>query len=218
MLDKKNPFDDIAIAANYEQWYLGEGLYADKEEKNVLAWVLKKFSDPKTMLEVGCGTGHFSRWFETLNLMVTPLDISMNMIKEARNENHLNYLVGDAVGLPFSANSFDVVTFITTLEFLTNPILAIEEAIRVAKKGIVFGLINRNSRLGRQYKKINGPIWKFATLFTPNEIIDLCSSISNRPITAWYRTTLWPFWKGMIPFPWGGFIGLGVSWEAEGGS
>lgn len=111
MLDKKNPFDDIAIAANYEQWYLGEGLYADKEEKNVLAWVLKKFSDPKTMLEVGCGTGHFSRWFETLNLIVTPLDISMKMINEARNENHLNYLVGDAVGLPFSANSFDVVTF-----------------------------------------------------------------------------------------------------------
>jgi hypothetical protein len=65
-----NPFFDQEIAINYEKWYQKEGLRADKEEKEILQWLINRFPDVTSIIEVGCGTGHFSRWFKSLGFQV----------------------------------------------------------------------------------------------------------------------------------------------------
>lgn len=207
-----NPFLDSEIAVDYEKWYQKEGLGADKEEKEILHWLINEFSDVTSMIEVGCGSGHFSRWFKSLGFQVIGIDISLNMILEAKKRNELDYLIGDAVNLPFASQSFDLVTFITTLEFLHEPEAAMKEAKRIAKKGMILGVINSTSGLGKQYKRLGGPIWDVATFYSPKELKQLVSRMSNDRIKPFYRTTLWPILNKMIPLPWGGFIGMGVRW------
>jgi hypothetical protein len=56
-----NPFVDPALVAGYETWYQTTGRRADRLEKELLAWLLARFPSAGTLLEVGCGSGHFTR-------------------------------------------------------------------------------------------------------------------------------------------------------------
>lgn len=115
-----NPFDDPAVASRYEDWYATRGRRADRLEKRLLAELLSGFPQAATALDVGCGTGHFTRWLAEQGLRATGLDRSTVMLAEASKRNRLRYLRGDALALPFADKSFDIVAVITTLEFV-NP-------------------------------------------------------------------------------------------------
>ena len=78
-----NPFDNPALAEGYEVWYENPGLRGDRLEKALLQRLLAGFPDAHTLLEVGCGTGHFTRWFKTQGLQALGLDISTPMLAEA---------------------------------------------------------------------------------------------------------------------------------------
>lgn len=53
---------DEQVPAQYEAWYeTPEGRRADSLEKAVLRWLLRDVRADR-VLEIGCGTGHFSRW------------------------------------------------------------------------------------------------------------------------------------------------------------
>jgi ubiquinone/menaquinone biosynthesis C-methylase UbiE len=205
-----NPFIDPEIASGYESWYQTTGSHADQREKALLKWLLTGFPNAHTILEVGCGTGHFTRWFGTLGLRAVGLDISAPMLAEASRLGTPTCTSGDASRLPFPINAFDLVTLITTLEFIPNPIEALVEAWRVARQGLILGVINRNSRHGRQYRRHGGPVWDAARFFTPQELLQLLTEIvGNRAKIVW-RTTLWTPWGNALPLPRGGFIGVSV--------
>ena len=128
-----NPFAIPVIAVNYEMWYETTGHRAAFQEKDLLKRLLARFPKAQTILEAGCGTGYFTRWFQDKGLRSTGLDISAAMLREATKARGGAYLLGNALDLPFQTKSFDLVAFITTLEFLPDPIPAITEALRVAK-------------------------------------------------------------------------------------
>ena len=76
---------DERVAAHYEAWYETlEGQRADGLEKGVLCWLLPGFPRAGSVLEVGCGTGHFSRWLRCHGLATVGLDLSPAMLAEAR--------------------------------------------------------------------------------------------------------------------------------------
>jgi ubiquinone/menaquinone biosynthesis C-methylase UbiE len=205
-----NPFDNSAIAAGYEVWYETTGRRADRLEKTLLKELLAGFPKAETILDVGCGTGHFTRWFERQGLRATGLEISQTMLAEARRHRSDKVLRGDAHLLPLPIQSFDVVAFITTLEFLQKPIVALKEAQRVAQQGFILGVINRIGWIGRQYRRQGGVPWEAAHFFTPNELVNMVKQTCDQDCTIYWQTTLWRWLPWSLPLPWGGFIGMRV--------
>jgi SAM-dependent methyltransferase len=156
--DVANPFDDAAVASRYEGWYVGRGRRADGLEKELLEKLLGRFPAAASILEVGCGTGHFTRWFAQKGFDVVGLDVSEAMLREARRlGGPTNYLRADALSLPFADRSYDLTTMITTLEFLADPVRALAEAARVARQGLLLGVLNRWSVLALRYRLSRNP-------------------------------------------------------------
>ena len=222
-MDGANVFDE-QVAAHYEAWYeTQEGQRADALEKASLEKLLKRFPDAHRVLEVGCGTGHFTRWLRGIGLKPVGLDLSRAMLAEAKGPDQLTLVQADAHRLPFGDGAFDVTAFITTLEFLENPAAALEEALRVASQGILLGVLNRFSALALQ-RRMKGwfrpGVYDHARFYTVGELRELlhraASSIlsrteSKRGEIAWH-TTLFPRWmpwkRGDLPL--GGFIAMAL--------
>jgi SAM-dependent methyltransferase len=213
----QNPFADSAIAAGYEAWYQATGRRADRLEKELLGRLLAEFPSARTLLEAGCGTGHFTRWFKGKALQAAGLDLALPMLAEAVNLDGIPYVCGDTHRLPFPDDSFDLVALITTLEFIRDPVQVLHEALRIARLGLILGVLNRHSLLGWQRKREGGALWGSARCFTPAELIRLLHQAAPGRIRIIWRTTLWPFWSGSLPLPWGGFIGMAVQVGPETG-
>ena len=206
-----NPFVLSQVVAGYEAWYENVGRRADRLEKALLSRLLARFARAHTILEVGCGTGHFTRWFSEQGLQAVGLDLSSPMLVEAVRLGSPPCVRGDALALPFPSKAFDLVALITTLEFLPDPAQALAEALRIARRGLVLGILNRQSLLGRRLRNEGGPVWSAARFFTPTELIQLVQrAATGKRIGIIWRTTLWPVWSRELPLPWGGFIGLAV--------
>jgi ubiquinone/menaquinone biosynthesis C-methylase UbiE len=200
-----NPFAKPEIAAGYEAWYQTAGRQVDHQEKALLKRLLRCFPMARSILEVGCGTGHFARWFGEQGL-----DLSRPMLEEAKRLKSPDCLQAYALMLPFLFGAFDLIALITTLEFLPDPIRALAEAIRVARQGLILGVLNAQSCLRRAYKREGGPIWDIARFFTLGELKRMIWEVAREKPTVVWRTTLWPLQIGALPLPWGGFIGMAV--------
>jgi len=210
------------IAAHYEAWYkTPQGRQADQEEKQLLRWLMGAFPGARTVLEVGCGTGHFTRWLRDEGFRAVGLDLSAPMLAQARALDGLPLVQGDAHRLPFADDAVDLVMLITTLEFLARPREALAEALRVARRGLVLGVLNRWSPLGleRRVKSLFRPsVYSAARFYSVWELQRLVRSVAGPQASIIWRTTIFPWGipRRPSPLPWGGFIGMAAL--KEGGS
>jgi hypothetical protein len=95
------------------------------------------------------------------------------------------------------------------VEFLPDPVQGLAEAMRVAQVGLILGVLNRQSLLGRQLRNEGGSVWGVTRFFTPAELVNLVPrAAAGRRVDVVWRTTLWPLCPGELPLPWSGFIGL----------
>ena len=97
-------------AREYDDWWLGEGLYAGREregwddERRELEGLLADLPPLRT-LDAACGTGFLTRH---LRGDVVGLDASERMLEVARRQApNARFVRGDALALPFDDNSFD---------------------------------------------------------------------------------------------------------------
>jgi SAM-dependent methyltransferase len=209
-----NPFAAPDIAAGYEAWFdTPQGRRADLLEKRLLARLLTSFPAARTLLEVGSGSGHFSRWFCGSGLAVVGLEPAAAMLTEAQNAGgEVIYLRGDGLVLPFARRTFDLVALVTSLEFMPDPEQALAEAARVARQGLVLGVLNRWSLWAIRHRRSGGPLWSAARFFAPGELVALVRRAAGERLAeiSW-RTTLWPLpGLGELPLPFGAFIGTSV--------
>ncbi len=67
--------------------------------------------DPKYILDLGCGTGYFTRQLQSLypGATIIGLDIAFGMVNFASNNTQLQYCCGDAEQLPFLDMQFDLI-------------------------------------------------------------------------------------------------------------
>lgn len=208
---------DERVARDYEQWYeQGFGRFAARQEEALLHRQLQGFPGATSLLEVGCGTGHFTRWFAQLGLHVVGLDASPAMLKQARLRNGTSYLLGDARALPFEDQQFDLVALITTLEFVADPIQVLREAMRVARKGLLLGVLNRSSLL--EYLRLlqgQRPVGVLARTHRLSvEKLTRCvrQAAGTRAVRLRWRTALFPgrFPPWAVWLPWGEYLGMSV--------
>jgi SAM-dependent methyltransferase len=99
-----------ARAGEYDDWWLGSGLFAQRERpgwfEEVLgvAGVLASLPAART-LDVACGTGFLTKF---LHGEVTGLDQSESMLRlAASHAPNARFMQGDALALPFPAAAFD---------------------------------------------------------------------------------------------------------------
>jgi SAM-dependent methyltransferase len=132
-------------ASRYEAWYATpRGQRADHAERALLERLFASFPTAQSVLEVGCGTGHFTQWLARKGLKVVGLDRAPAMLVELHQRvPELPVILGDAHRLPVRTGAADVVVFVTTIEFLEAPQVALTEAVRVARQGIILLVLNR---------------------------------------------------------------------------
>ena len=212
-------------ARQYEAWFeTKEGRRADEQEKALMRRLLAGLGPPGTMLEVACGTGHFSRWFrDELGWQVNGIDISLPMLEEALARNtEFPAGLADAAALPFADDSHDVVVVITALEFMAEPVSALREAIRVARRGIMVCVLNRWSLLA-MWRRVQGLFvstpYDEARFLSAGELRQMLQQAApDLPVQVEMRTAVWPGVLSVLEepqWPWGAFLGLNVLFDKE---
>lgn len=132
----RNPFADPTIADSYDAWYTTPlGLAVDEVERAaLLGWATPQPNE--RALDVGCGTGHFTIMLAEYGAEVTGCDTSEAMLAHARTKYPaLTWHLADARELPYADASWDLVFSVTMLEFVREPIRALDEMWRVLKPG-----------------------------------------------------------------------------------
>ena len=201
-------FDFDRVASSYDSWYdSARGAMYDRLERQAIDKLLADIAKQSRLLEVGCGTGNWSRYFSDKGLEVTGIDRSAEMIKIAGQKHIPNsrFEIADGLNLPFKNESFDVVAAITVLEFTTEPEKIISEMVRCVKKSkgaLIIGVLNSLSGYNQKRKNKPGSVYSSAHLFSPQQIRDLLSQygIPRIHITGFVPEKEWllgisPLWE-----------------------
>lgn len=90
----------------------------------------------KLLLDVGCGTGAFTKRAYELGAKVISLDVGENLLSHTRRKcPQTNSVIGDLLNLPFTAESLDVIVCTEVIEHTSSPSQSLRELQRVLKKG-----------------------------------------------------------------------------------
>jgi len=180
MNQDQNPtlFDFDAAARVYDSWYeTREGGFYDTLEKRALRRLVGPADVGDRLLEVGAGTGWWSRFFSDMGFAVTGIDISPPMIETARSKQipRAVFRRADAHELPFEDGEFSCAAAITSLEFVRRPLEVIQEMIRCTKRSgiLILGVLNREAPINRRRSESAEGPFGAARFFSAREIREL---------------------------------------------
>lgn len=206
-------------ADRYDAWYdTPRGQRVEAAERALLDWLLGHVPDARSVLEVGCGTGRFTAWLAARGPQVFGLDRSAAMLTVMRQRHReIPTILGDAHRLPFRDDAVDLTLFLTTLEFLEEPLVALAEAVRVSRMGLLLLVLNRWSvgglsrRIGPQARGTLLGQARDPTIFTLRAMA--CRAAGRRLRKLAWSSTLLPdgLWAARTILPLGDVLGLVVT-------
>jgi len=172
MSQASSTFDFEAVAGRYDAWYdTPFGAACDALEKQALAAALPDPRRGTRLLEVGAGTGHWTRFFAERGFAVAAAEVSPAMLAVARGKNiaGAEFYAADALDLPYRDGSFDVAAAVTVLEFVRDPGRAVAEMARCVRTGgcLVVGALNRLSLVAGLRIRSGSRLWRAARFYTP---------------------------------------------------
>lgn len=157
----------------------------------------------ESLLDVGCGTGYFTRRFARApGLVATGLDPNEAWIDFARAHAVAGetYLGGVAQALPFPDRSFDLTLCVTALCFVPDQRRALKEMLRVTRRCFAIGLLNRESLLYR--KKAGRGAYQGAHWHRPDEVRRLFDGLAVRGLAL----------RSAVFLPSGGALARAAEW------
>jgi SAM-dependent methyltransferase len=135
----------------YERWWrpalgrVAKGAFGPgMDEEKRIARLLMALCPGDGVLDVGCGTGNFTRNFARAvgpDGLVVGLDVSQTMLARAVADtaaarlDQTAYVRGDAANLPFVDASFDAVCCFAALNLFADPFAALDSFTRVLTPG-----------------------------------------------------------------------------------
>ena len=164
------------IAEAYDRWYdTPVGRVYDTLETRAVSKVLPLPEPGARLLDVGCGTGHWSAFFSAQGYEVTGVDIAPEMVAVARGKRIANacFQVADAHALPYDDGRFDVTAAMTTLEFVPHAEAVLSEMVRcTASPGgvLLLGVLNALATVNVERQEAGTPPYADARLFPPQEV------------------------------------------------
>jgi SAM-dependent methyltransferase len=170
-------------AEDYEAWYhTARGRWIGDTEFDLLNRLLRG-EKGETLLDVGCGTGYFTRRFPESGLRVVGLDPDLAWLRFAKACDGAapGYCAGTAERLPFPDRSFDRTVSIAALCFIEEQKLAVREILRVTRMRFAIGLLNRHSLLYLRKGRHGGSgAYRGAHWHTAGEIRKFISGAARR--------------------------------------
>jgi len=181
--------DFTGIADEYDRWYETPfGRAYDTVEKKAVERMLPDDSGGRRLLEVGCGTGHWSAFFSERGFLVNGVDISSEMISRAARKQipNASFKVADAHALPCEDGRFDMAAAITTLEFVRDAEGVVAEMARCTRSGgvLLAGVLNALSGLNIRRKRAGAGPYATARFFSPAQLEALLAPFGNVEIAV----------------------------------
>lgn len=143
---------NVETTARLDEWYSSpRGAFALEQERLLVQYLVSEW--PRrghSLLDVGCGTGIFTEMFREYGFDVTGCDNSREMLaaSRARLGHQADLRLGQAEHLPFEDDSMEYVALLSVLTYVSDPGSALAEALRVARRGVIVGFLNRWSAYG----------------------------------------------------------------------
>jgi len=169
-------FNFGGMADSYDDWYRTRiGRAYDALERKAVASMLPDPMNANRLLDIGCGTGHWSAFFGNRGFNVTGVDIAPEMVAVARKKRiaQATFRIADAHSLPFGDGQFDVTAAITTLEFVRDAEAVVKEMARCTRRlgGIILvGILNSLAPINAERKAAGAPPYADARFFSPTEV------------------------------------------------
>lgn len=159
-------------APSYENWYTTPlGTYVLDSETNALGQLLPRRG---LGVEIGAGTGIFSRRLSTNERRITCIEPSIDMTVELAKKP-IQTVIGLAEKPPLRASCLDFAYLVTVVEFLEEPARAFRSIRNLLRRKatLVVLAINRKSPWGELYQEAatrTDSVFRFSTLYTPPEL------------------------------------------------
>lgn len=218
----------MAQPERYEAWYhTPRGRWIGEREFRLLAQLLRPKAG-ESMLDVGCGTGYFTRRFASeSDVQAIGLDPNVTWLQFARAHALAaeHYCAGRAEALPFADRSFDCTISVTALCFVADQQRALREMLRVTRKRFAIGLLNRHSLL--YLRKRNAGVdseYHSARWHTQHEIRELLAALPTTnlvtqcavllPNGGWWARSFERFAAKRLPF--GAFLAVAGRVQQQG--
>lgn len=151
-------YDQTAAVEHRHWWY--------RARKTIFQHILSQLNLPRPakILDIGCGTGEDFRILQPFGKVVG-VDAFTPAVEYCTKQG-FECIQADATSLPFANDSFNLVTCLDVLTCIENDKKAVDEAIRVCKKGglilftaganpALWGATDIQSQNYRRYTKVN---------------------------------------------------------------
>ncbi len=151
---KLESYRDDQVARDYDtRWQGTAGQRRDSRKVRVLEKALDRMASLhgqplQTVLDIPIGTGRFHSLYQKRGWAAVGADLSLPMLRQARQKTRGPLLAADLDHLPFPDQAFDVVVCIRLLHLVRDPDLRgryLREISRVTRVGAVLGWHHRSS-------------------------------------------------------------------------
>jgi len=116
--------------------------------------LVKEMKEHRTVLDIGVGTGRFAKPLQEKGVELVGIDISRDMMQNAKKKGVKGLLLGDACSLPFRDYSFDAAISVHVLHLIGDWQTALKEICRVTEDGLFSITHIHQSPLSEAYEEL----------------------------------------------------------------
>lgn len=151
-------YDKFAETYHRKRLNVKDSLWNRFIEMPAMTQLVKPIVKNKKVLDLGCGSGIFTKNLNSWGANVVGCDLSKNLISIAKKENpNIQFIVCNAEKTPFKISEFDVVTSGLMVHYLKDLKPLFKEVFKITKKNGLF-VFSMQHPFGEGYEQkiING--------------------------------------------------------------